>query len=197
MITFSQFRAAGVLRVAAAILFLTAALLIAPAKAQAQVSLFGGYSYLHSSVPVGSFGGPPFSQDANLASGWEVSGSYSILPFISGVADFGGSYGKLDGATARVHTYMLGPQLSLPGKISPFAHVLIGVAHEQQDPIADGIHFALGSDTSFATAVGGGIDVKLIPFVAFRLVQVDYLHTNWHGMSQGQARVSTGLVLHF
>jgi hypothetical protein len=197
MLKFSYARAVWILRLSAAIAALSAAVIVAPSSAQAQVSLFGGYSYLHASMPVGRFGGPPFSHDANLASGWEISGSYSIAPFIGAVADFGGNYGKLYGSTARVHTYMVGPQLSLPGRISPFAHVLIGAAHEQQDTIADGVHFALGSDTSFATAIGGGIDLKPVPFIGVRLIQVDYLHTNWHGMSQGQPRISAGVVLHF
>ena len=197
MIKLSYARAASILRLSAAIVVLAAAVLGAPSRTQAQVSLFGGYSYLHASMPVGSLGGPPFSKATNLASGWEISGSYSLAPFISGVADFGGNYGKLYGSTARVHTYMVGPQLSLPGRISPFVHVLVGVAHEQQDTITDGVHFALGSDTSFATAVGGGIDVKPVPFIGLRLIQVDYVHANWHGMSRGNARVSVGVLLHF
>jgi hypothetical protein len=172
--------------------------LATPSRTQAQVSLYGGYSYLRASVPVGQFVGmPTISQNADLTSGWEVSAKYSFFPLLGMVADFGGNYGTLDGATVRTHTYLFGPQLQLPGKISPFVHVLAGVADEQQDAILNPAYYSLGSDTSFAVAVGGGIDVKAVPFVAVRLIQVDYLRTNWHGVVQNQPRVSAGIVLHF
>jgi hypothetical protein len=199
MMTHVAARSKWMLRISAAIAVLGLAVLAAPSRAQAQVSLFGGYSYLRASVPVGQFSGTPpaLSQNANLANGWEVSAKYSFFPLLGAVADFGGNYGTLDGATVRVNTYMFGPQLSLPGRISPFVHVLVGFAHEQQDAFASPSYFSLGSDTSFATAIGGGIDVKVVPFVAVRLIQVDYLRTSWHGMSQNQPRVSAGIVLHF
>ncbi len=211
MMTLVAARSKWMLRISAVVAVLGFTMLAAPSSARAQVSLFGGYSYLRASVPVGQFGPlgpgtpcppncgtpPVISQDANLANGWEVSAKYSFSPLLGAVADFGGNYGTLNGATVRVNTYLFGPQLSLPGKVSPFVHVLVGAAHEQQDAIANPAYFSLGSDTSFATAIGGGIDVKMVPFVAVRLIQVDYLHTSWHGMSQNQPRVSAGIVLHF
>jgi peptidoglycan-associated lipoprotein len=197
MIEFKFSRGKWLLKFSAAVAVLGFVALLVPARTQAQVSLFGGYSYMRGSIPVGQFTTPPsISQHPDL-NGWEVSGEYSLVPFIGAVADFGGNYGKLDGANVNVNTYMFGPQLTLPGKISPFAHVLIGVAHERQSPVTSGPYFSLGSDSSFATAVGGGIDFKFVPFVAVRLIQVDYLHTNWHGVSEGQPRISAGLVLHF
>ncbi len=185
--------------------------LAAPPRAWAQFELFGGYSYLHASVPVGQFGPlgsgtpcppncgnpPSITQHADLANGWEFSGEYKLLPFFGGVADFSGNYGTLDGAATNVHTYLIGPQVSLPGRFSPFAHVLAGFAHVSQNAIASGAFFSLGSDTSFATAFGGGLDFKALPFISLRLIQIDYLRTQWHGMTQGQPRISAGIVLHF
>jgi hypothetical protein len=55
----------------------------------------------------------------------------------------------------------------------------------------------LGSDTSWATAFGVGIDVKVAPFIKVRLFQVDYLRTQLHRASQNQPRVSAGIVFHF
>ena len=193
-------RARWILKFSAAIALLGFMALMAPARAQAQVSLFGGYSYLRPSVPVGQFvppGPPSISQNVNLWDGWELAGQYKFIPFVGMVADFSGNYGTLDGANVHVNTYLFGPQVSLPGRVSPFAHVLIGAAHERQDAFANGTLFSLGPDTSFATAVGGGIDVALVPFVAVRLIQIDYLHTDWHGRGQNQPRVSAGIVLHF
>jgi hypothetical protein len=184
--------------------------LMAPSRAQDKFELFGGYSYLRASVQVGQFGPlgpgtpcppncgtpPAISQHANL-NGWELAGQYKPLPFLGAVADFNGNYGTLDGAGTRIHTFLFGPQVSLPGKVSPFAHALIGVAKESQDTIPGGVFFSLRSDKSLATAVGAGVDVKVIPFVSVRLIQVDYLRTQLHGATQNQPRVSAGAVFHF
>jgi hypothetical protein len=179
-------------------------------KAQDKVELFGGYSYLRATVQVGQFGPlgpgtpcppncgtpPTVSQHANL-NGWGFSGQYKLLPFVGAVADFNGNYGTLDSKSTRIHTFLFGPQVSLPSKVSPFAHALIGIAKESQDFFPSSAFFSLGSDRSAATAVGAGIDVKAIPFFSIRLIQIDYLRTQLHGATQNQPRVSAGIVFHF
>jgi hypothetical protein len=177
-------------------------------KAQDKAELYGGYSYFRASIeevqngPVLSM---RVSQHANL-NGWEFSGQYKFLPFLGAVANFNGAYGTLQGARTREHAFLFGPQVSLPTKVSPFAHALIGVAKESQDPIpnpcpvvgpACSFFSSLGSDTSFASAVGVGIDVKVVPLFCVRLIQVDYLRTHLHGVTQNQPRVSAGIVFHF
>jgi hypothetical protein len=182
----------------------------AASKAQDRVEIFGGYSYLRASVQVGQFGPlgpgtpcppncgtpPTVPQQANL-NGWETSLQYKPIPFLGAVADFSGNYGTLDGARTRVHTFLVGPQVSLPAKISPFAHILVGAARESQDSPTNLAFFSLGSGTSVAAAAGAGIDVKAFPFVSVRLFQVDYLRTRLHGATQNQPRVSAGVVIHF
>jgi hypothetical protein len=169
-------------------------------KAQDKVEVYGGYSYLRASIEVGNFppaGPPPFNttQHANL-NGWEFSGQYKFLPFLGAVADFNGNYGTLNGSGVREHTFLFGPQVSLPAKVSPFAHALFGAARESQDiPVAG--TSGLGANTSFATALGAGIDVNLVPLVKLRLIQFDYLRTQLHGATQNQPRVSAGIVFHF
>jgi len=180
-------------------------------QAQDKVELFGGYSYFRASIkegqnnpcvdfcPIQTF--PTFQTNLN---GWEFSGKYKLLPFIGVVADFNGTYGKLNGASAREHTYLFGPQISLPFKVSPFAHAMVGIARESQDssgacpvltPVA--CRFGLGSDTSLATAAGGGLDWHVAPFVSVRVFQLDYIRTQLHGATQNQPRVSAGFVFHF
>jgi len=170
----------------------------ATSRAQDKVELFGGYSFLRASIEVGQSGGipPHVAQHVNL-NGWELSGQYKFLPFLGATVDFSGNYGTLDGAGTREHTYLLGLQASLPTKVSPFAHALIGVAKESQDSNVSGGFFSLGSDKSLATAVGVGIDVKAAPFIKIRLFQIDYLRTQLHGATQNQPRASAGIVLHF
>lgn len=77
------------------------------------------------------------------------------------------------------------------GRYTPFAHVLIGVAHQ-----SDSGTLTSDSDTSFASAIGGGIDYNLLKVVAAR-GQLDYLHTSLFGNSQSHLRLSMGLVFRF
>lgn len=191
----------------------------APSKAQDKVELFGGYSYFHASIEEGQFGPlgpsqpcppncgnpPQVSQNTNL-NGWEFAAQYKFLPFFGGVVDFNGTYGKLNGAGTREHTYLLGPQISLPTRFSPFIHALVGFARESQDPLSfaipvtpsgNGGFFSIGSSTSWASALGGGLDWDVAPFVAVRVLQIDSIHTHMHGASQNQPRVAAGLVFHF
>jgi hypothetical protein len=178
-------------------------------KAQDKVELYGGYSYFRASIEEQQVSGPNVvarvSEKANL-NGWEFSGQYKFLPFLGAIADFNGTYGTLRSANTREHTFVFGPQVSLPAKVSPFAHALFGVARESQDTIPGGCpvllptctSFAsLGSGTSFASAVGAGIDIKAVPSVSLRVIQIDYLRTQLHGATQNQPRVSAGVVIHF
>jgi len=179
-------------------------------QAQDKVELLGGYSYFRASIEVAQTGPlgpgtpcppncgtpPHIAQNANL-NGWEFSAQYKFLPFFGAVVDFNGTYGKLDGASTREHTYLLGPQVSLPFRISPFAHALMGIARESQDPFLRGGFNGLGSDTSLATAAGGGLDCRVAPFVAVRVFQLDYIRTQLHGATQNQPRISAGVVFHF
>ena len=148
-----------------------------PARAQDKVEVFGGYSYMrfHSSPA------------ANL-NGWEVSGQYKFTGWLGGLADLDGHYGSPGGVSTSVYTYLFGPQVSLPSRVSPFAHALLG-----------GAHFSAAGfgDSSFSMAIGGGIDTELIRGVRWRIVQGDYLMTNFGSHTQNNARLSTGIVLRF
>lgn len=189
----------------ALILFLLAFVAPSPAKAQDKVELFGGFSYVRANVTSTEFVGtcpivcpPPtfVTQDPNLY-GWEFSGAYKMVPFLSANADFGEQYGKLNGGSVRLKTYLFGPQLSLPGPVSPFVHAEFGIAHESVGSFTGTTLLSPGSDTAFATALGGGLDIKALPFFAVRVVQVDYLRTSLYHRTQNQPRVSAGIVFRF
>jgi hypothetical protein len=83
---------------------------------------------------------------------------------------------------------MVGPQISLPARLSPFVHVLAGVGHDS---------FNGNRSTSFATAIGGGIDMHFLPLISWRIIQVDDVITHYFGGVQNSPRVSTGLVFRF
>ena len=147
------------------------------AHAQDKVEVFGGYSYLRMNN----------SPSANL-NGWEISGQYKFTDWLGGVADVDGHYGSLGGFNTSTYTYLFGPQVSWPARISPFGHLLLGGAHNST---------AGFGTSSFSLALGGGIDAELTDRIHWRLVQADYLLTQFGGGSQNNFRFSTGVLLRF
>ena len=169
-------------------------------------NVFLGYTYLRGNVFSNNAFLQPPSRSANF-SGWDASVEGKFLPFIGVVADVSQSYGSQNfifcGPTpsppcisgqridSRVLTGMVGLRASFSvKKFTPFAQALFGGAH-----ISDS-HAASNSDTSFATAIGGGLDYKFVKGVAWRF-QGDELHTSFFGSGQNNFRFSTGLVLRF
>lgn len=182
-----------------------------PAHAQEQLKLFVGYSYLRPSViyhqastcPLGCPAVPDsVTRHPNL-NGYEFSATYKFLPFVGVTADFSGHYGSVTGSSSsHVQSFLFGPELAFPAKVSPFVHALSGVAHQA---VGAGTSTSSGvpvdvfsaSANAFATALGGGIDLHLAPFLSFRAIQLDYLVTRFHSSTQNQPLASTGLVLRF
>ena len=194
------------MRIAASIAtFVFGALLFAaPSRAQ-RIELFGGYSFVHAPVTfVQTSGACPIqgcptvsnTQHLNL-NGWEVGGAFKVFGPLALAADFSDTSGSFQGANTRLKTYLVGPQLRFPGPISPFVHFLAGAAHESIGAGA-GVLITTGpTQTAFATTLGGGLDLKVLPFISLRPIQVDYLLTHFNSKTQNQPRISAGIVLRF
>jgi hypothetical protein len=164
--------------------------------ANAQVPTSGNVFFGYSFERTGSIGGA----NVNL-NGWNASAEGKVLPWVGLVADFDSHYGSTPVACVVVpsgcsglaniseHNFLFGPRVSFSaGKIRPFAEALFGAGHIKTDFV--------GSNTSFATALGGGIDVKIIRPLAWRL-QGDYVQTHFFGSTQNNVRLSTGIVFKF
>jgi len=175
-------------------IFLVFGLCLLAAAAHAQGTsgnAFIGYSYLNADLPGGR----------TSLNGWNGSVEVRVLPFIGMVGDFSGNYGTQSfavppafavNASVHQHNFLFGPRVSFTvGKFRPFAHSLIGASHIS----ASAFEFS-DSDTSFADALGGGIDYHLIPLISWR-VQIDALQTRFFSRTQEDVRVSTGIVVHF
>ena len=147
------------------------------ARAQSFGDLFGGYSYQH-------LGTSP----ARNINGFELTLQRRFIPWIGIVGDVAGHFAMPSQLDTRTLNFMVGPQISLPARFSPFFHVLGGVGN---------IHQNGNSDTSFATAIGGGLDIHLAPLFAWRTIQVDDVVTQFFGRTQHSLRISTGLVFRF
>jgi hypothetical protein len=147
------------------------------AHAQDGVEIFGGYSYER-------FGSSPAS---NL-SGAEFSGQYKFTSWIGVVGDVDTHFGTPFHVDTKGVNVMFGPQISFPARISPFFHILGGVGHIREGGF---------TNTSFATAIGGGIDMRIVPLIYWRVFQVDDVVTRFFGGTQNSPRISTGLVFRF
>ena len=173
-------------------------------------NIFAGYSYSGGDVfagpqpgaPSGAFLQPP-SRSANF-NGWEGSLEGKLLPWIGIVADLSGHYASRDfnvvcntggpqcstapeTVNGNIYTFLFGPRVSVSvGKFTPFAHGLFGAGHVN----------GRGGATSFATAIGGGLDYKLVKGLAWR-VQGDEVHTKFFDSTQDHFRFSTGIVARF
>jgi opacity protein-like surface antigen len=178
-------------------LFLFSAL--ANAQIPTSGNIFVGYSFENASASALD------NIDRPNLQGWEGSLEGKLAPFFGIVTDFSGHYGTqsyvlptpngLETVNVTGHEYevLFGPRISVPvGKITPFGEFLVGLAHIS----ASGSGAPSTSNTSFATAVGGGLDYKIFRPVALR-VEGDYIRTNFFSTSQNNIRLSTGIVFRF
>lgn len=160
------------------------ALLVSPIVALgADNDAFFGYSRLGSNAFYPNVGG---------LNGWEAALHIHLAPFV-GVEGDVSHYGVgANAAVPRTTTVLFGPRVTvgLLG-IHVFAHGLVGIAHS-----ANSAGPSI-SDTNFADALGGGLDVPVLPFFAWRIAG-DYLDAPSQSPPNGtHARFSTGLVFRF
>jgi opacity protein-like surface antigen len=173
---------------------------LAGAQVPTSGNVFFGYSYYSTDLS---------SIDRANTNGFEASFEGKVFPFVGLVADFDSHYGSQsfpicpvvpvgsgpsscssfsDSITER--NFLFGPRVSFSvGKFRPFAEALFGGAHVA-------VNNGYGSDTSFATAIGGGLDYKIIKPIAWRF-QGDYVQTRFFDTTQNNVRISTGIVLRF
>jgi hypothetical protein len=163
-------------------------------------NVFFGYSYMNTDVSPGSRTG---------MNGWEATVEGKVFPFVGIAADFSSYYGTPnfpqpvqpvctlppcplptpENFSASQQNYLFGPRVSISvSKFRPFAEVLVGAGHINAH--------AAGSSTSFATAIGGGLDYKLLRILAWRF-QGDYLRTSFFSSTQDNVRLTTGIVVRF
>jgi len=164
-------------------------------------NVYVGYSHTSTNLVPG--------QSTGL-NGWNGSVEGKLFPFIGLVADFSGHYGSQSVPVAcplqllppcppqpsnvdvSEYNFLFGPRVSFKiSKFRPFVHALIGAGHIRESAAA-----LSNSDTSFADALGGGLDYHLIPLISWR-VQFDALQTRFFNGSQNNLRFSTGIVLNF
>jgi hypothetical protein len=157
-------------------------------------NVFFGYSYDHTAISQG---------DSGSLNGWDASLEGKLIPWVGLVVDIDGHYGSRNyffpcptggcatSADISAHNFIFGPRVSVTvSRFRPFGEFLIGAAHvSRSNGISD-------SDTSFANAVGGGLDYRVFGPLSAR-GQLDWVETRFYGETQNGVRVNFGVALHF
>jgi hypothetical protein len=150
-----------------------------------KAEVFGGYQYTRIN-PGSGISGENFN-------GWNAAATGNINHWLGVTGDFSGAYKNVSGVSLKQHTFLFGPTIASHSsdKFTPFAHALFGGAHFSGSAFGGST-----SDTAFAVALGGGLDVGVKNF-AVRVGQFDYLLTRFGGTSQNNFRYSAGIVFRF
>jgi outer membrane protein OmpA-like peptidoglycan-associated protein len=135
--------------------------------------------------------------------GGSGAGVWNISRWVGLTEELGGlSYNRNFNGTSLhggITTFLGGPRLNLRmfDHFVPFAEFLLGGAH------AGSQMTGTSSQTAFALAAGGGVDIILSNHVAWRFAEIDYLMTNFSGSAVGGSarqdnlRLGTGIVFRF
>jgi len=167
------------------------------AQTTPKAELFGGYSFVRI--------------EERSLHGWDVSLAGNFNKNLGFVAEASGHYGSetfsdILGTTdskLSFHSFLFGPRVSERSLkwFTPFAHALLGFSrvHKEIDRTGNpATAISLSADTSsFAMALGVGLDVAGDSPVSFRIVQVDYFLLRPEGVKREGVRISSGLVFRF
>ena len=158
-------------------LFIAFALLLGmPVQAQdyPKAEIFGGFSFAIVDDPI--------DNERETFSGLQTSVAGNFNKSFGIVGDFGG-HSDL-GSTAL--EFMVGPRFTSRGDTATgFIHAMFG-----------GVSFDgnVNSDTGFAMAFGGGVDVNVSKRFAFRVIQFDYVPTHLFDTWEHNIRIGSGVV---
>jgi opacity protein-like surface antigen len=199
---------------------------LAQAQQTPAYEIFAGAAYAREDVTDAKVVNGRFEDRYINGIGWHASLAGNANSWLGAVFDFSGGFSNPrfspsdfglpeTGPIVTVHsstfTYLAGPRFTYRGMrhINPFAEVLVGVANFRVSSSDIGLTNVI-STTSFASAMGGGIDIPVNSFITIRLIQADYVLTRFrelgidpntglpvfNGMrrTQNNARASVGIV---
>lgn len=165
------------------------------------VELFGGYSYLRANT---SFTG----EQINLH-GASFSAAFYLNRWLGIVGDVGGYHAGsvVDQFSLTLWSYQAGPRVRLRNdtRFTPYAQFLLGGGHAggtlYTSSFGPGLA-PIGTNNSFLYTPGGGVDCRLSNKIGIRIIQAEYLHSEFLngsviGHKQNNLRLSTGVVFHF
>jgi opacity protein-like surface antigen len=133
--------------------------------------------------------------------GFQAEFNQNVTRNIGIVTSFSGTYnadnyldvksGKSFHANVQRYDLMIGPRYNWrTAGVTPFVNGLFGISH-----IRGAFDDRTRSQTAFAMAFGGGLDVHAGEHVDVRVIQVDYLPTFFNGKRQDGIRASAGVKI--
>jgi outer membrane protein with beta-barrel domain len=185
---------------------------------------FGGYSHNRIDTGIGDddpdladvideregFNGFNASATGNLSRYFglkvDVSGHYKsrTIPIFT----IASATGNAD-LNSSLYNFLGGVQIkdnSTESTFKPFAHALAGVAHARNRLDFTGGCVTIvpspcpadftDTDTGFAAALGGGLDIRASKSIDIRVIQVDYNPTRLFDSTQHNFRIGVGVVFH-
>jgi hypothetical protein len=164
-------------------------------------NVFGSYGYMHSNIVVDgtriNLNGGTASVAYNWRSWIALSGDFTL---------FHQSNITANAATLTVTTYQVGPRFSWRKwrRVTPFAEGLAGLGHAGGTlyTVSQTVGYpAFGANTALVLTAGGGADWQISRRFAIRMIQADYLYSqfknNGHGNRQNNLRITAGVVFNF
>ncbi len=149
------------------------------AQDSTKAEVFGGYQYLRVN-PGQGLSGENFN-------GWNGAVTGFLNHWFGVTGDISGAYSN----GVHVYTFMGGPTLTPTREkaVAPFVHALFGDVHASGGGV---------SDSSFGTALGGGIDLRSAHgHIGIRLAQADYVMSRFASSTQNNFRYSGGVLFRF
>ena len=154
------------------------------------------YSWLHVNSANSTF-----QRTGNGGSGYF---EYNLNSTIGLVGDFGGYANTRAGINDKALTYLFGPRFNWRhSRLNPYVQFLFGGAYAWAGPTGNS-----NTQNAFATAAGGGLDVKWTEHISIKPIQVEYVMTQFDsarlggstasfGGHQNDIRYSAGVVFQF
>ena len=172
----------------------------APGRLIPKYEIAGMFDYMNAHP------GSPFDGFSNK--GGSGSFAYNASRWLGLTAELGGLHydrnefpltGSNKSVSGGLTTFLFGPRLNLRkfDHFVPFGEFLLGGAHAGTQLTGT------KGQSAFAVAAGGGVDVVITNYLAWRFAQIDYVMTNFTGTGVGgnarqdNFRIGTGIVLRF
>ena len=175
-----------------------------------KVEVYGGFS--HNRIDEGGS-----LSDHTGFNGFETSVTGNITRYVGLKFDFSGHFknrtlffgpGSEGSFDSAIYNFLGGVQLkdnASEGTFKPFAHALVGAARTRNKITSNGVCATIPpspcpnftfTDTGWAGAFGGGLDIRLNHRFDIRAIQVDYNPTRVSDFTRHNFRIGAGIVIH-
>jgi opacity protein-like surface antigen len=167
-----------------------------------------GVMFSHNRVDTdGAFNPDPADTGRDGFHGVNIDAGYNFTRYVGAKADFSYHQKSNDFATTggtvnlegKLMQFMGGIKLqdnSTETRVRPFAQALVGLGRVEIDATGFPVNVNQ-SETGFAAAVGGGLDIRVHRNVDFRAIKVEYNPVRIEGETGNNIRLGVGLNFRF